>query len=134
MEQIGICITTKGRDRYLSRSIENHLKHLPQNAKIIVVDDGSDDPKELENVEYFHFVENVGIPKAKNKCLELAQDCEHIFLFDDDIYPIVDNWHVSYIESPEAHLSYCWSDNATYAPGEKGGDVKLIKTLTLDKA
>ena len=27
-----------------------------------------------------------------------------------------------------------WSDNATYAPGEKGGDVKLIKTLTLDKA
>lgn len=117
MEQIGICITTKGRDRYLSRSIENHLKHLPQNAKIIVVDDGSDHPKELENVEYFHFVENVGIPKAKNKCLELAQDCEHIFLFDDDIYPITDNWHMPYVESPEAHLSYCWSD---IRPGEYG--------------
>jgi len=27
-----------------------------------------------------------------------------------------------------------WSDNDTYNPGEKGGDVKLIKILTLDKA
>lgn len=27
-----------------------------------------------------------------------------------------------------------WGDTTTYTSGEKGGDVKLIKTLTLDKA
>lgn len=27
-----------------------------------------------------------------------------------------------------------WEDNNSYAPGEKGGDIKLIKTLNLDKA
>jgi hypothetical protein len=26
--------------------------------------------------------------------------CEHLFLFDDDAWPIADNWHLPYIESP----------------------------------
>lgn len=117
--KIAICITTKGRDKYLSRSLTNHLKYLPSNARIFVVDDGSDQPKDLDNVEYFYFKDNVGIPRAKNKCLELADrwQADHIFLFDDDIYPTKKGWHIPYINSPEAHLSYCWSD---IKPGPHG--------------
>lgn len=115
---IGIGITTRGRDKYLRRSLNMHKKYLPKGAKIVVVDDGSDEPKDLgKDIGYYHFVDNVGIPRAKNKCLELLDDCEHIFLFDDDIYPIGDGWHKGYVESPERHLQYCWSD---IRPGKYG--------------
>lgn len=117
--KIAICITTRGRDKYLSRSLENHLKFQPRDSKIFVVDDGSEKPKKLKGVEYFYFKDNVGIPRAKNKCLELAEawGADHIFLLDDDIYPIKQGWADGYIASPEAHLSYCWSD---IRPGEFG--------------
>lgn len=117
--KIAVCITTKGRDKYLSRSLENHLKYLPKNAKVFVVDDGSEKRKHLTGVEYYYFKDNVGIPRAKNKCLELANawGADHIFLFDDDVYPIKKDWHKPYILSPEAHLSYCWSD---IKPGKYG--------------
>jgi hypothetical protein len=110
--KIAVCITTRGRDKYLSRSIKNHLKYLPAGGKVFVVDDGSDKPKQLKGVEYFYFKDNVGIPRAKNKCLELADKwgADHIFLFDDDIYPLVEGWADGYIQSPEPHLQYCWAD------------------------
>ena len=117
--KIAICITTRGRDKYLTRSINNHLKYLPKGARIFVVDDGSDQKKQLSDVEYFYFKDNVGIPRAKNKCLELADawGADHIFLFDDDIYPLVKGWADGYVASPEAHLQYCWSD---IRPGKYG--------------
>lgn len=117
--KIAVCITTRGRDKYLTRSIKNHLKYLPKGAQIFVVDDGSEQRKELSGVGYYYFPENVGIPRAKNKCLELASEwgADHIFLFDDDIYPLVKDWHKGYVGSPEAHLQYCWSD---IKPGEYG--------------
>ena len=51
-------------------------------------------------------VNQKGIAKAKNMCLALLDDCEHIFLFDDDTYPISGEWFVPYIASKEPHLSY----------------------------
>lgn len=118
--KIAICITTKGRDKYLTRSLKNHVQYLPAGAKIFVVDDGSEQPKQLPaGIEYFYFAENKGIPKAKNKCLELADawGADHIFLFDDDIYPLVEGWAGGYIASPEAHYQYCWDD---IRPGKHG--------------
>lgn len=117
--KIAICITTRGRDKYLTRSLEKHREFLPPNTKIFVVDDGSESPKQIEGIIYHYFEKNVGIPKAKNKCLELAADwgADHIFLFDDDIYPIVKDWWKPYVESPEAHFQYCWSD---IKPGKYG--------------
>lgn len=117
--KIAICLTTRGRDKYLSRSLEGHRKFLPAGARLFVVDDGSDKPKQLDGVEYHYFKDNVGIPRAKNKCLELAEawGADHIFLFDDDIYPLKKGWHEGYVASPEAHLSYCWSD---IKPGNHG--------------
>src|SRR5690606_16080927 len=64
----------------------------------------------VKNANY-RFEENVGVARAKNKCLELLYNagCEHIFLFDDDAYPLVEDWWVPYVESPEPHLMAIFS-------------------------
>lgn len=51
-------------------------------------------------------VNQKGIAKAKNTCLALLDDCDEIFLFDDDCYPISEGWYLPYINSGEPHLSY----------------------------
>src|SRR5690606_33114635 len=71
--------------------------------KLVVVDDASKEP--VAEADY-RFEENAGIARAKNKCLELLDGCEHIFLFDDDCYPKVPGWEKPYIQSPEPHLAY----------------------------
>jgi len=107
---IGIGITTRNRPEVLSKTLEYIKKYSPSNAKIVIIDDAS----VCENEEVtFKFDKNVGIATAKNKCLELLESCEHIFLFDDDTYPIADNWYMPYIESDEPHLMYLFKDFKT---------------------
>lgn len=47
-----------------------------------------------------------GVSVTKNKLLSQLDDCDHIFLFDDDTYPLVPNWWKPYVESKEPHLMY----------------------------
>lgn len=110
--RIGVGITTHNRpDAFQKTFLE--IKRRTPGAKIVVVDDASDIPVQEAD---FRFNENVGIARAKNKCLELLDDCEHIFLFDDDIYPIVDEWWKPYVESPEPHLMWMF-DKPINDPG-----------------
>lgn len=89
MNSIGIGITTtSNRKAIFERSILQIRHFAPVDAKIVTITD------------------TVGIAKAKNQCLALLDDKEHIFLFDDDTYPIAADWHLPYIESGEPHLSY----------------------------
>ena len=37
---IGIAITTHNRPEVLKRAIEQHMKHLPSGAHVVVIDDG----------------------------------------------------------------------------------------------
>lgn len=110
---IGVGITTRNRLEVFQRTFLEVKRRTP-NAKIVVVDDASDIP--VPEADY-RFEENVGIARAKNKCLELLQDCDHIFLLDDDIYPLVDEWWRPYVESPEPHLMWAYLK----PKGEKGG-------------
>lgn len=103
--RIGIGITTRNRNSVLEETLTHLGKYLPPGAKLVVVDDASSTPVPEAN---FRFTENVGIARAKNKCLELLDDCGHIFLFDDDTYPVVDKWWEPYVTSPEPHLMYLW--------------------------
>jgi glycosyltransferase involved in cell wall biosynthesis len=77
-------------------------KHTKCDYQLIIVDDDSD-------VIYcdadYRFETRAGIPASKNKCLELAE-YDHIFLFDDDTYPIADNWYLPYVNSIKEHLCY----------------------------
>lgn len=107
MESIAICITTRNRPQVLKKSFEEWTKYLPENATIIVVDDAS-----AYNIpSNFRFNKNVGIARAKSKCLELAQNYDHIFLVDDDVYPKVKDWHLPYINSGENHLCLTFDTN-----------------------
>lgn len=57
------------------------------------------------------FVKDVkGVAKAKNECLKQLQHCDHIFLFDDDTFPIQHGWADFFINHSERtgnnHFSY----------------------------
>lgn len=118
---IGIGITTHNRPEVLARTVDAIIAHTPF-AKIVVVDDASADPVAVYDatqgrstfVNLHRFEENVGIARAKNKCLELLVEAgvEHIFLFDDDAYPIAVDWWKPYVESPEPHLMRIFPDLA----------------------
>jgi hypothetical protein len=82
--KIGIGLTVYGNRQ--TPALEMIRKHTPL-ARIVTV-----------NVK--------GIAKAKNMCLALLEDCEHIFLFDDDCFPKVDKWYEPYINSGIPHLCY----------------------------
>lgn len=106
VESIGIGITTRNRPDMLEKCLSNMRLHLPAGARIVVVDDASTNPPESD----YRFSEQAGISKAKDKCFELLRDSEHLFLFDDDCWPIVDGWEKPYIESPENHLMYIFDN------------------------
>lgn len=113
--RIGIAITTHNRHEVLKRAIEKHMKHLPSGALVVVIDDGSSPAAVVPaNVKLFRHDQSCGIVASKNASLTALVDagCEHIFLWDDDAWPITDNWHLPYIESPEPHLAYQFLDLA----------------------
>jgi glycosyltransferase involved in cell wall biosynthesis len=106
---IGIGITTHNRYDIFKKTFEEMKRFAPANAKIVVVDDASDKP--VPETTY-RFSQNAGIARAKNKCFELLYNagCEHFFLFDDDCYPVVEDWYKPYIESKEPHLNYIFEE------------------------
>lgn len=119
---IGIGVTTHNRSDLVTKTIAK-LQELTPGAKIVVVDDASVQRLHLPGVEVYRFNRNVGIARAKNKCLELLNDCDHIFLFDDDTYPLQSGWTEPYINSPEHHLMYLFRD---WASGLPVGDDAIV--------
>lgn len=120
--KIAVCITTRNRHETFKDSLYHHGKFRPDRSMLFVVDDASDSPVRVGG--YFHrFENNVGIPRAKNKCLELAYNsgADHIFLFDDDCYPIAHNWWRPYVEHKESHLMYQFK-----LPGRGANDMKEL--------
>jgi glycosyltransferase involved in cell wall biosynthesis len=99
---IGVGITTRNREYVFRKTLQEIRKFLPQSAKLVVVDDNSDKRKHnLKVDEYFYFKQRAGIAKAKNKCIELLENCDDIFLFDDDFYPIKRGWEKIYIAAKD---------------------------------
>lgn len=114
-KKIGIAISTRNRHDVLKRTLEQHEKFLPPNAVVYIVDDGSDTPvKGPEWAQVHRHEKSEGIVAVKNTSLQLLIDagCEHLYLWDDDAFPIAENWWVPYMESPEPHLGYQFKDLA----------------------
>lgn len=103
MESIGIGISTFNRNDQVVDTVQRIQQLTKVPYKLVVVDDGSTLP--LTGAT-FRFDVNQGAPIAKNKCLELLEGCEHIFLFDDDTYPTKSGWEQLYIKSDIKHLNY----------------------------
>lgn len=103
--KIGIAITVHNRNETAKITI-NKIKSLaPKNSVIVIVDDASEIP--YDGADY-RFKSNAGIARAKNKCIELLYDagCTHFFLFDDDVHPLVKDWHLKYINTGIKHLCF----------------------------
>lgn len=103
---IGIGITTHNRYTTFKKCFDLVVKYS-KDCKIVIVDDASTVPVKEAT---FRFEKNVGIARAKNKCFELLDDCEHIFLLDDDVEILKPKWYMPYIQSGEKHLMYIFQD------------------------
>ena len=106
--KLGLGITTHGRNEIAQRCLVQWLKYIPFNCRIVIVDDASPEPFKYAD---HRFEENVGIARAKNKCLELLEDCNHIFLADNDIHPIRADWWSRYVDSDLQHAMYIFGRN-----------------------
>lgn len=85
--RIGIAITTHQRAEVLKRALEQHMKHLPAGALVVVIDDGSKPAAVVPNgVQLLRHESSLGIVASKNASLTALMDagCEHLFLWDDD--------------------------------------------------
>lgn len=106
--RIGVAISTYNRQDVLSTTLTHIIKHTP-GAYIVVVDDASTTPVIVpDEVILLRNEKNSGIASTKNRGIEALMDegCEHLFLLDDDVYPVVDGWWEHYVNSPEPHLMY----------------------------
>lgn len=109
--KVAVAISTRNRPNEFKRSALHWAATDYSNIEFFVVDDSSD--SEYCGGADFRFETRAGIPKVKNKCLELAYNsgADHIFLSDDDIFPLSKDWLLPYINSGEAHLSFCFEDS-----------------------
>ena len=82
MTRIGIGITsTPSRPAHLELCLLQMNKHMPDDAMLFVA----------------HDTNKMGVAYQKNKCLEALKECDYVFLFDDDCFPIEDGWADAYI-------------------------------------
>lgn len=95
--KVGIAISTHQRPEVLKRAIEQHMKYLPAGALVVVIDDGSKPAAAVpDGVQLLRHETSLGIVASKNASLSALMDagCEHLFLWDDDAWPIADGWYL----------------------------------------
>lgn len=125
--RIGVAVASFDRQTVLDNTIARILEHTP-GAYIVVVDDHSPTPVTVpDGVEIIRLPENRGVAGAKNACLAalMAAGCEHLFLFDDDAYPVKSGWWRPYVDSPEPHLMAIFDK-------PKGATKQQVETLYED--
>lgn len=122
--KVGIAITVRDRLETTLECLAKVKEHTPANIPIIIVDDASQKP--YPDADY-RFDQNVGIPRAKNKCLELLMDlgCEYLILLDNDCYPLRDDWVDVFVRllDKHPHLSAQFRDLKST---KQLGDVSII--------
>lgn len=108
--KIGVAISTCNRRDVLTEALTHWRKHLPENALLVIVDDASDEPLIADATVVRHDYRR-GVAMTKNRGIAelIDRGVEHLFLADDDVWPVADDWWRPYIESPEPHLSFQWA-------------------------
>ncbi len=89
---IGVGVTTYNRPEMLKKCLDSIKRHtFNDNVTIYVADDS---------------IERKGVAYRKNECLMALKDCDHVFLFDDDVEVIKDGWIEFFIQSNFDHLLF----------------------------
>lgn len=83
--RIGIGVTTYNRPECLNECLINIARHtnlkslyINGDVELYVATDTDEDRR--------------GVAYRKNECLRALKDCDYVFLFDDDCFPIKDGW------------------------------------------
>jgi hypothetical protein len=125
---IGIGCTTYNRPDCLQLFKEQILKHTNmENVKLHIAIDSDSDRK--------------GVAYRKNECLRNLKECEYVFLFDDDCFPIKDNWTDFFINSNQEHLLFLSKNLHSYKETAKniefynncGGVFLFMKKSAIDR-
>jgi hypothetical protein len=89
--KIGIGVTTYKRPEILETCLKMIEAHTGEHTLYVAEDTDAD----LR-----------GVAKRKNECLANLQDCDYIFLFDDDCYPMKKGWDKLLIDTHLASLNH----------------------------
>jgi hypothetical protein len=90
--RIGIGTTSYKRPQMLQKFLANLYENVTYDYVLHIAQDTDLDRK--------------GVAARKNECLRALKDCDHIFLFDDDCYPIKKGWEEFFIKSEQNHLLF----------------------------
>ncbi|MHC4113764.1 MAG: glycosyltransferase family 2 protein [Planctomycetota bacterium] len=88
MAKVSICIPTYNRKNYLKETLESVFAQTYKDYEVVIVDDGSTDGTEqmIKQSNYpirYFWQNNLGVSKARNKLIELAEG-EYITFIDSD--------------------------------------------------
>lgn len=91
---IGVAISTHARPQVLARALSHWALAMPD---ILIVN---------------HDINADGVAATKNRGITalMQAGCHHLFLADDDIWPITTDWADPYVNDPEPHLMHCWGN------------------------
>lgn len=89
MVKIGVGITSYNRPECLKECLEHIYKHTKFSDFICHVAFDTDEDRK-------------GVAYRKNECLRALKDCDYVFLFDDDCYPIKDGWVEFFVNASKA--------------------------------
>lgn len=112
MVKIGIGCTTYNRPECLAKWKEQFAKHTFDFNRVgnLLYGQQLMNPKNKDYVIHWHIsddsIERKGVAFRKNECLRSLKDCDYVFLFDDDCYPIKDGWIEFFVESKQKHLLF----------------------------
>lgn len=91
---IGVGVTTYKREAHIKLFVSQMKKFLPPNCLFKIISDR----------------EGKGVAWAKNEALRKLKNCDYIFLFDDDCFPIKGGWAEFFIkkhkETGQDHFLY----------------------------
>lgn len=93
---IGIGVTTYNRPEMLSKCLHKIHKFVNPDFANYIIHVAEDTDTDRRGVAY-----------RKNECLKALKECDFVFLFDDDCYPIAPNWVEFFVNSGFRHLLYC---------------------------
>jgi glycosyltransferase involved in cell wall biosynthesis len=96
----GIAIAHFDRTQHLPSIVEAMLDTMPDNCRLVVVDDGTTtlDVRNIRNVILITGP-NRGVAHNKNRALWALQDCHYLAIIEDDLKPTEGGWFEKYEEA-----------------------------------
>lgn len=132
--KIGIGITTYNRPEYFNKTIQAVIRHVkPVVDYVVVYNDGSTEPYRYPGgITIISELHNKGVAHAKNRLLQylLDNECDYLFLLEDDVVPQSSKCITEYIKLHHTSGSHHFNF-AHHGPANKGGPILTQGDLSI---